>query len=422
EGVFERVFGLQDVWQAEGSNTWWEKMLFAFFGVALVEELCKFLFLKGFIYDELQFSEPFDGLIYGGILGCGFATVENLMYVLPLGQETGMVRMITAVPGHAFEGMILGYFMGRAKFSHTPEKHLATGLVLVVVLHGIYDSAVFAHGWWSSPLVFGMVFLGIYFGLKAKKEMEKHSEVIEFSLKEYSLPKDRRKERPLLLKDIRNMLSKGKLRPDDLLVVKKTGKTKSIKEIFSSKIISQYAGLAKTPVPGQPIKYFLILYTLTFGFYFYFWFLKNYRDLRNYRRIDLNPEFKSLALFISAVIPYYILGWVLEKSGISIKNIGVKISMDLVVVGIMAVFLFFQLRLLKRFLRRKMKGTFNVAGVLAGFMVFNGLVKGLPPDQPYYWLIVIGLVLGEAGILAVVQKDLNAYWALAESPPAGAKR
>jgi protease PrsW len=412
EDAFLEFLGWEGILGSEAHSPWWHIPVYAFFGVAFAEELCKFLFLKAFIYDSREFSEPFDGIVYGGMVGCGFATVENLFYVLPLGQETGIIRIFTAVPGHVFEGMILGYFMGRAKFSSVPEKGLAKGLALVVILHGIYDTAAFSRGEWSFVLIFGMVFLGLYFGMKAKKELEQHSEVIEFSTTEYILVKKGRKKRTLILSDIRDLLSKGKLNLEDTLVVKKTEKTKTVKEIFSSGVISQYPGLIKIPSKGQPVKYFLILYGLTLGFYFYFWFLGNYRDFRNYKRIKINPEMKTLALFIAAVIPYFVYGVVLRKSGLPQFHPMVRISLDLILAGIPAAFLFFQLRIIKRFLKRKMKGTFSVVGVVLGFFIINGLGKVWPPNLAYYWLAVMVLVACEGIVLAFVQRDLNAYWKL----------
>ena len=107
------------------------------------------------------------------MVGCGFATVENVMYVLQGGQAVGVLRMITAVPGHAFLGIILGYFVGRAKFSVNRIRHLIQGLAAVVVLHGLYDTAAFSESNWSIYLIFGITLLGIYLGLKAKRELEK---------------------------------------------------------------------------------------------------------------------------------------------------------------------------------------------------------------------------------------------------------
>jgi len=420
EGLFEKLFGLENIFMESPDPMWGAKIFYAFIGVALVEEGCKFLFLKGFICDNREFSEPFDGIVYGGAVGCGFATVENLFYVLPMGQEVGIIRMLTAVPGHAFEGIILGYFLGKAKFSMEPEKETLKGLSVVVVLHGIYDTAVLARGEWSYLLIFAMVLLGLYLGLKAKKELAQHSEVIEFSTKKYTLLKKGTKKRSLVPKDIRDCLSDGKLSPDDLLIDQRTGKTQSVKEIFSPGIVSQYAGLLKTPSRGQPVKIFLILYGLTFGFYFYFWFLRNYRNFRNYKRIHINPELITLFLFVVAVVPYYLYGIALEKFGVVQFDLLVKHFFNLGLAGIQAGFLFFQLRVMKRFLKRKMKGTFRVTAITLGFFALNGLARMLPPDLSYYlWLTIIFIVC-EGVVLAFVQKDLNAYWKMEGARPSQA--
>jgi protease PrsW len=412
EDVFLRFLGWEGITGSADYSPWWHTAVYAFFGVALAEELCKFLFLKAFIYDNREFSEPFDGIIYGGMVGCGFATVENLFYVLPLGQETGIIRMLTAVPGHVFEGMILGYFMGRAKFSLVSESDLMKGLGLVIVLHGIYDTAALSQREWSFLFILAMVFIGLYLGLQAKKELEKHSTVIEFSTQKYTLLKKGRKKRVLVLREIRDRLADGKLKPEDTLVVKKTGMTKTVKEIFSSGVVSQYAGLIKSPPRGLPVRYFLFLYGLTFGFYFYFWFLRNYRNFRNYKRIKINPEMKTLVLFSTAIIPYFVYGVVLGRSGLSQFHPLVKILFDLVIAGIQAGFLFFQLRIIKRFLKRKIKGSFNLVWIVLGFFVLNGLGKLWSSHLFYDWFVVMILIVCEGIVLAFVQRDLNAYWKL----------
>jgi protease PrsW len=410
ETVFAEFFGLEGVVDGDPDASWWQKVFYAFIGVALVEELCKFIFLKGFIYDDREFSEPFDGIVFGGILGCGFATVENLFYVFRLGQETGMMRLFTAVPGHAFLGIILGYFMGRAKFSFEPEKDLWKGLILVVTLHGIYNTAAFSHAGWSYFVIFTMVFLSIYFGLRAKKDLEKHSAVIEFSPAQFMLVKKGIKKGPLQLKDIRCLLSEGKLNPDDLLIANKSGKTKSVKEVFSAKIISQYKGLTKIPTQGQSINFFLILYGLTFGLYFYFWFLRNYRKFRNHKGVELNPELMTLTLFIFSIIPYLVLGMFQGKLIAPQFQTFAKISMDWVIAGIQTAFLFFQLQIIKRFLKRRIKATFKIFPIVLQFFILGGAIKMLPPNMSYYLFYTILLILFQGAVLAHVQGDLNRYW------------
>lgn len=413
EGIAEEVLGMSAL-QDEHSPLFWPKTIaYAFFGVALAEELCKFLFLKAFVFDDREFSEPFDGIVYGGMVGCGFATVENIMYVLPHGQEVGIFRMLTAVPGHAFFGVILGYFMGRAKFSVNGTRHLMHGLVVVVTLHGIYDTAAFSNALWSVYVIFAISLLGIYLGLKAKRELEKISDVIEFSAKQYFPLEGRRKKVPLHLRDIRSLLSKGKLVPEDNLIDKKTGKIKSIKEIFSSKIISQYKRLPKIPSSGMPVKLFLIFYQVTFGLYLYFWFLGNYRDFTSYKKLKLNPELLALSLFVFTVLPYFVYG-VIQRTLIlnSASSPVADFYFNLFVAGIESAFLYFQFQMLSSVLKNKGMKSFSVPIVILSFFILSGLKKLLPTEVPFYLLWEMLLILIQGGVLAVVQKHLNLYWRL----------
>ncbi len=408
EGVAEQILGMQALVNEDSPLFWPKTIFYAFFGVALAEELCKFLFLKAFIYDNRDFNEPFDGIIYGGMIGCGFATVENLLYVIPDGQATGILRMVTAVPGHAFFGIILGYFMGRAKFSVNRVRHLAQGLVVVVLLHGLYDTAAFSHTVWSSYMIFAILFLAIYLGLKAKRELEKLATVIEFSAKQYLPLKGRRKRVPLHLRDIRCLLSKGKLVPEDNFIDKKSGEIKSIREMFSSKIISQYKRLPKTPFSGMPVKLFLIFYQVTFVLYLYFWFLGNYRDFVSYKKLKLNAELLALGLFVFTILPYFIYGVFLQV--LSAHGAGVEFLFHLLVAGIETAFLYFQFKMFSGFMVKKLQKSFSVPVVILAFFILSGLKKILPTDTPFYLLWEIVLILFQGGVLAYVQRDLNLYW------------
>ena len=106
--------------------------LFAFIGIALVEEGSKFFFLKKFLFPHKEFNEPFDGIIYAVMISLGFATVENFMYVF--GSEdsfyVAFIRMFSAVPLHAACGVIMGYYVGEAKF----EEKRANLLLFMAVL------------------------------------------------------------------------------------------------------------------------------------------------------------------------------------------------------------------------------------------------------------------------------------------------
>lgn len=129
-------FGLEETIQGT--------VIFVFFGVALVEEAVKFVPLRLYSFTRRSFDEPLDGIVHGVMVGLGFATLENLLYVYENGVGVAIARMFLSVPGHAAYGVIMGYFFGKAKFNY---KHriglLLTGLVLATFFHGLYDSCLF---------------------------------------------------------------------------------------------------------------------------------------------------------------------------------------------------------------------------------------------------------------------------------------
>ena len=76
-------------------------VVYAFCFVGLGEEFSKFFFIRVYIFRKKDFNEPFDGIIYAVMVSMGFATAENIFYVINGGLSTGFVRMFTAVPAHA---------------------------------------------------------------------------------------------------------------------------------------------------------------------------------------------------------------------------------------------------------------------------------------------------------------------------------
>lgn len=112
----------------------------AFFKVALVEEFSKFLFVRFILFRNKNFNEPFDGIVYAVMVSMGFATLENVLYVFEFGYETAILRMFTAVPAHATFGVLMGYFLGKAKFTHRKKMlYSFVALLAATIFHGAYD-------------------------------------------------------------------------------------------------------------------------------------------------------------------------------------------------------------------------------------------------------------------------------------------
>jgi RsiW-degrading membrane proteinase PrsW (M82 family) len=114
-------------------------IIYCFMFVGLSEELSKYLLLRVYPYRSKYFNEPFDGIVYSVMISMGFATAENIFYVLEHGVGVGILRMFTAVPAHAAFGVLMGFYVGLSKFRKHNFWLLLTGLLTATAAHGLYD-------------------------------------------------------------------------------------------------------------------------------------------------------------------------------------------------------------------------------------------------------------------------------------------
>jgi RsiW-degrading membrane proteinase PrsW (M82 family) len=111
--------------------------------VAVIEELSKFLLTVWFAVRHREFDEEYDGIVYGVAASLGFATIENILKVLNQGWEAIPFRTLFSVPGHALFGVIMGFYLGKAKFAIMPRKRLFYTLSAFLypwAVHGTYDA------------------------------------------------------------------------------------------------------------------------------------------------------------------------------------------------------------------------------------------------------------------------------------------
>ncbi|WP_370225514.1 PrsW family intramembrane metalloprotease [Mesoflavibacter sp.] len=154
----------------------WEQFKQAFFVVGFSEELSKYLIVLLFAQRHKEFNEPFDGIVYAVMVSMGFAATENIMYVLQHGASTALLRAFTAVPAHATFGILMGYFMGMAKFKPNKLFLNLCGLLLAIVFHGAYDFFLFINfipGIWVGAFI--SLALGLFLSRKAIKRHQKGS-------------------------------------------------------------------------------------------------------------------------------------------------------------------------------------------------------------------------------------------------------
>jgi len=117
----------------------------AFFQAGIPEELAKWILFMLFIWRNKNFDEFFDGIVYACFIGLGFACVENIMYVFDnetfsSAVHTGVMRALLSVPGHFLFAVIMGYYLGLAKFKKEGKtKFLILSILFPILAHGLFD-------------------------------------------------------------------------------------------------------------------------------------------------------------------------------------------------------------------------------------------------------------------------------------------
>ena len=121
------------------------RVLLYFIVVGVSEEGFKYLVLKKITWNDPEFNCKFDGVVYAVSVSLGFALWENIQYVIAYGFGTALIRAVTAVPGHACFGVIMGAWYGLAKRKEAQGWDSASSLarklavIVPVIVHGTYD-------------------------------------------------------------------------------------------------------------------------------------------------------------------------------------------------------------------------------------------------------------------------------------------
>jgi len=141
--IYEGLFMENEAWGL------WGVAFTTFCVVAFSEELVKYWTLRLVAVPHPSFNEVYDGIIYSVAAGLGFATIENVMYVLFSGGESwsvALMRALLSVPGHALWGVMMGYYVGLAKFEPDRGRKRTlvwTGIGAAIFWHGLYDFFAF---------------------------------------------------------------------------------------------------------------------------------------------------------------------------------------------------------------------------------------------------------------------------------------
>ena len=157
-----------------------EQILKASIVVGFSEEFCKYIIVRYYAQPKNEFNEKFDGIVYAVMVSMGFAATENLIYVLQGGFEVAGLRAITAIPAHATFGILMGFYMGKAKFHKNKILMNLTVLGLAIIFHGLYDVFLFLD---FIPGIAGGAFASLIIGLiLSKKAIKSHQNASRFNI------------------------------------------------------------------------------------------------------------------------------------------------------------------------------------------------------------------------------------------------
>lgn len=123
----------------------------AFIVAGLTEEFFKREVVLRSAFKSHEFNEKLDGIIYAAFSALGFATVENVIYVVfrfTANPYVGLYRGIFSVPGHLLFAVTMGYYLSLAKFAHkdsTYKYYLKRSWTVPALLHGTFDFILMAN-------------------------------------------------------------------------------------------------------------------------------------------------------------------------------------------------------------------------------------------------------------------------------------
>jgi RsiW-degrading membrane proteinase PrsW (M82 family) len=159
--VFPSLVLQQEFIQELGQNNFTSAFLWS----GGLEEFLKWFVLYHIIYRHTSFDEPYDGIVYAVAVSLGYATLENVFYAFINGSSFSnlMIRALLPVSGHALFGVMMGYYLGKAKFNPDQSyKYMWASLLLPIFWHGSFDYVLLvAKSYWAWFMIPFMTYLWI---------------------------------------------------------------------------------------------------------------------------------------------------------------------------------------------------------------------------------------------------------------------
>lgn len=139
----------------------------AFLIVALTEESLKFIALIFIAFRSNLLKTIRDGISFAIMTSLGFAFIENIMYVRDADTIFAIQRAIFAIPAHLVLGILMGFFLGKAKFAKHKYLYLFLSFFCPFLFHGTYNFCLYlGYPYLLIPILSG-IFILYFIPLKA---------------------------------------------------------------------------------------------------------------------------------------------------------------------------------------------------------------------------------------------------------------
>ena len=176
------VVGLIPIASADLDPLSMQRLLRNILLIGMVQEMAKYVVVRYSIYRHGEFDEPMDGIVYMMACGTGFAVWVNYHRLSGQHHEVylsiGAAQAVVTTLAHASFAGVLGYVMGRAKFSRrsAPVRGilLMIGLLVAAAFNGqftlvagwVVQRGLAQHPWYSvgyaavsAAAIFGIIWL-----------------------------------------------------------------------------------------------------------------------------------------------------------------------------------------------------------------------------------------------------------------------
>ena len=158
---------------------------YSFISIALIEEVSKWLMSHLFVRNNKNYNYMYDGIVYFSFVSLGFATIENVLYIVSTDLSTAFIRAVTTVPAHIFFAMAAGYYYTLAtkekckNNKSLKNRYLILSIVMPVFLHGFFDFCLLTKNYMF--LVIFLVFVvSLYIiSIGYARKIEKNDRLIE---------------------------------------------------------------------------------------------------------------------------------------------------------------------------------------------------------------------------------------------------